>query len=150
MDHLLNALKAIAEPTRMRILALCLKGELTVSELVRILGQSQPRISRHLKLLSEAGLLTRIREGSWVFHRVSQTGTGADITARLADLIPDDDSLIKRDMDRLAEVKKARSESAAAYFRENANQWDAVRSLHVDEAEIDNAIASSVDWDRVT
>ena len=72
MDILLNALKAVAEPTRMRILALCLKGELTVSELVRILGQSQPRISRHLQLLSEAGLLERIREGSWVFHRLAQ------------------------------------------------------------------------------
>lgn len=150
MDHLINALKAIAEPTRMRILALCLKGELTVSELVRILGQSQPRISRHLKLLSEAGLLTRIREGSWVFHRISQSGTGADLTDRLADLIPHNDSLIERDMERLAEVKKARSESAAAYFREIATQWDAVRTLHVDEAEIDDAIASSVDWDRVS
>lgn len=150
MDHLLNALKAIAEPTRMRILALCLKGELTVSELVRILGQSQPRISRHLKLLTEAGLLVRIREGSWVFHRVSQSGIGAELTARITDLIPFNDSLIQRDMDRLLEVKRNRTESAAAYFREIATQWHEIRSLHVDETEIDAAISTSLDWSKIT
>lgn len=150
MDHLLTALKAIAEPTRMRILALCLKGELTVSELVRILGQSQPRISRHLKLLCEAGLLVRIREGSWVFHRVPRSGAGAELTARLTDLIPPDDSLIQRDMDRLSEVKRNRTDSAVAYFREIAPQWDEIRSLHVDETDIDDAINAALDWSQIT
>ncbi|NQW00725.1 MAG: metalloregulator ArsR/SmtB family transcription factor [Rhodospirillales bacterium] len=150
MDDLLNALKAVAEPTRLRILALCLEGELTVSELVRILGQSQPRISRHLKLLSEAGLLVRIREGSWVFHRVAASGTGAQLIARLGDLIPADDSLIRRDMDRLLEVKRDRTESAAAYFREIAAQWDEIRSLHVDDSDIDAAINKALDWQRIS
>jgi len=136
MDPLLNALKAIAEPTRLRILALCLHGELTVSELVRILGQSQPRISRHLKLMTEAGLMERIREGSWVFFRLAQSGIGAETIDQVAPLIP----LLRRDRQRLAEVKRDRAEAAAAYFRENAERWNEVRSLHVDEAEVEAAI----------
>ena len=150
MDDLLNALKAVAEPTRLRILALCLQGELTVSELVRILGQSQPRISRHLKLLSEAGLLERIREGTWIFHRAARSGIGAELTARLSELIPNDDDLIHRDMERLLEVKRDRSDSAAAYFREIAEQWDEIRSLHVDDADIEEAIIKALDWDRIS
>jgi len=141
MDPLLNALKAIAEPTRIRILALCLGGELTVSELVRILGQSQPRISRHLKLMTEAGLLERIREGSWVFFRICQAGIGAETIDRVAPLIPMADDQLRRDRQRLAEVKRDRAEAAAAYFRENAERWNELRSLHVDEAEVEAAIA---------
>ncbi len=150
MDDLLTALKAIAEPTRLRIMALCLRGELTVSELVRILGQSQPRISRHLKLLTEAGLLMRIREGSWVFHRAAQSGIGADLTAQLANLIPTGDRLIARDRDRLLDVKRSRSESAEIYFREIAAKWDEMRTLHVDDREIDNAIIEILDWGRIS
>src|ERR1700721_3510593 len=76
LDDLLGALRAVAEPTRLRLTVLCARGELTVSELTQILGQSQPRVSRHLKLLCDAGLLDRFREGSWVFYRLS-TGTAA-------------------------------------------------------------------------
>ena len=75
MEHLLAALRAIAEPTRLRLVALCARGgELTVSELTQILGQSQPRVSRHLKLLCDAGVLDRSREGSWAFYRLSGSG----------------------------------------------------------------------------
>ena len=88
MDDLLAALRAVAEPTRLRIVALSARGELTVSELVRILGQSQPRISRHLKLLTEAGLLTRHREGSWVFYRLAEDGPGAEVARHLNALLP--------------------------------------------------------------
>jgi len=150
MDEMLIALKALAEPTRLRIMALCLKGELTVSELVRILGQSQPRISRHLKLMTEAGLLLRIREGSWVFHRAARSGTGADLIAQISSLIPTNDSLIGRDMDRLLEVKESRSQSAAVYFREIAERWDEMRSMHVDDADIDQAIIEALDWSRIS
>src|SRR3972149_357041 len=83
MDGLLAALRAAAEPTRLRIGALVGEGELTVSELARILGQSQPRISRHLKLLVEAGLLVRLREGSWVFHRLAEDGPGGAVIRSL-------------------------------------------------------------------
>src|ERR1700751_1149532 len=75
LGDLLAALRAVAEATRLRLLVLCSKGELTVSELAQILGQSQPRVSRHLKLLCDAGLLDRFREGSWVFYRVSRANS---------------------------------------------------------------------------
>src|ERR1700747_513219 len=80
MNELLAALRAAAEPTRLRLLVRCARGELTVSELAQILGQSQPRVSRHLKLLCDAGLLDRFREGSWVFYRVG-AGTSASALA---------------------------------------------------------------------
>src|SRR5919112_5918918 len=85
MGELLGALRAAAEPTRLRLLALCARGELTVTELAQILGQSQPRVSRHLKLLCDAGLLDRTREGSWVFYRLG-SGTSVSLLGRyLAD-----------------------------------------------------------------
>jgi ArsR family transcriptional regulator len=105
MTALLDALRAAAEPTRLRLLALCAQGELTVSELVQILGQSQPRVSRHLKLLCDAGLLDRLPEGSWVFYRLA-AGTHADGSAgalarKLAELLPTDDAQLQRDRDGL-------------------------------------------------
>src|SRR6266851_29693 len=83
MEHLLAALRAVAEPTRLRLIVLCARGELTVSELAQILGQSQPRVSRHLKLLCEAGLLDRFREGSWVFYRLSSSGASGTLARHL-------------------------------------------------------------------
>jgi len=83
MEHLLAALRAVAEPTRLRLVVLCARGELTVSELTQILGQSQPRVSRHLKLLCEAGLLDRFREGSWVFYRLRQSSPAGALTRQL-------------------------------------------------------------------
>ena len=140
MHDLVNALKAAGEPTRLRILALCLQGELTVSELVRILGQSQPRISRHLKLLTEAGLLERFREGNWIFHRLAQDGPAADLVTGITPLLPLDDDQLVRDRQRLAEVKRDRDETAASYFERNAGEWDEIRTLHVDELKVEQTI----------
>ena len=136
----MTALRAAAEPTRLRILALCADGEVTVSELVRILGQSQPRISRHLKVLTAAGLLSRTPEGSWVFHRLAQEGPQADLAARLIALAPLDDETLRRDRERLAQIKHERAAEAARYFDDNAASWERQRSLHVDEAEVEAAI----------
>jgi ArsR family transcriptional regulator len=140
MDALLSALRAVAEPTRLRILGLCAQAELTVSELVHIIGQSQPSVSRHLRLLSEAGLLNRVREGSWVFHGLAKDGPGADTARRLNDLLPPGDSVLALDLRRLTEVKEERSRVAADYFRRNAQRWDELRSLHVDDAEVENVL----------
>lgn len=156
MDDLLAALRAGAEPTRLRIVALSARGELTVSELVRILGQSQPRISRHLKLLTEAGLLTRHREGSWVFYRLAEDGPGAEVARHLNALLPDagdgdgdQDRILAQDLERLADVKRARARAAAAYFRKNAKTWDRLRSLHVDDAEVEKAILGLLPKDGI-
>ena len=145
MDELLAALKAAAEPTRLRLLALLEYNELTVSELTQILGQSQPRVSRHLKLLAEAGLVDRFSEGTWAFYRVAEGEPGRALVRSIVDLIPEEDSTLARDLDRLEQVKQVRVETAAAYFRENAENWDAIRSLYTPEAEVEAAILSLLD-----
>lgn len=140
MDQVLDSLRAAADPTRLRILALLESGELTVSELVTILGQSQPRISRHLKILVDAGLLSRFREGSWVFHRLSGEDSGASRARQIVSLIPHDDALRGQDALRLKEIELTRSQAAEAYFAKYAPEWDRLRQLDVDE----EAVASAV------
>src|SRR5712672_90338 len=104
MESLLAGLRAAAEPTRLRLLALCARAELTVSELTAILGQSQPRVSRHLKLLCEAGLLDRLREGSWVFYRLSQSGPASALARQLVAACDDADLTIALDLQRLGAI----------------------------------------------
>ena len=140
MDFLLGALKAAAEPTRLRLLALCAHGELTVSDLTHILGQSQPRVSRHLKMMLDAGLLHRFREGTWAHFRIAETGPSAELARTLVDMIPVDDPTLTLDLERLEQIKRVRAEAAAAYFRENASRWDRIRSLHVAEREVEDAL----------
>lgn len=141
LDTVLEGLRAAAEPTRLRLLALCAEGELTVSELVQILGQSQPRVSRHLKLLCDAGLLARLPEGSWVFYRLAEGGGRANgLVRQIADLIPHGDVQLERDRERLAAVRAARAARAAAYFRANAEDWDRIRALHVDDGEVEKRL----------
>ena len=144
MEHLLTALRAVAEPTRLRLLVLCARGELTVTELTQILGQSQPRVSRHLKLLCEAGLLDRFREGSWVFYRLSETGALSELARQLVAACGDSDPTIVLDLQRLSDIKRQRADAARAYFRENAAQWDRIRSLYIDEREVEAALVQII------
>ncbi|MBI1243421.1 MAG: metalloregulator ArsR/SmtB family transcription factor [Alphaproteobacteria bacterium] len=144
LEDLLEGLRAAAEPTRLRLLALCAQGELTVSELVQILGQSQPRVSRHLKLLCDAGLLDRQPEGSWVFYRLAEGSRANGLVRRLADMLPAEDAQLRRDRDGLVAVRRARAEHAAAYFEANAKGWDRIRSLHVRDAEVERELAALV------
>lgn len=132
MDDVLDTLRAAADPTRLRILTLLESGELTVSELVTILGQSQPRVSRHLKVLVDAGLLERFREGSWVFHRLS-LGAGGVRARALVHLVPHDDPGRLQDGARLAEIELDRAKAAEDYFAKYAPEWDRLRQLDVDE-----------------
>lgn len=149
MDELLATLKAAAETTRLRLLALCAHGELTVTELTQILGQSQPRVSRHLKLLCDAGLLDRFREGTFAFFRLAERGPSAELARVLVDAIPADDPTLTLDLERLEAIKRARSESAASYFRENAARWHEIRSLHVPEREVEEALLRLLPADGV-
>lgn len=148
MEAILSALKAIGEPTRMRVMALCAQGDLTVSELVHILGQSQPRVSRHLKLLCEAGLLQRLREGSWVFHRLSVDPEKSQIVEKLVNVIPYEDEVILRDMQRLEEVKQDRAEKAASFFKMNAQRWEEIRALHADDKEVEHKLLDLLKADQ--
>jgi ubiquinone/menaquinone biosynthesis C-methylase UbiE len=142
MEQLLSGLRAAAEATRIRLLALCAQGELTVSEIAEILGQSQPRVSRHLKLLTEAGLLDRFREANWVFYRLARAGEGEALARRLVELVPAEDPLVALDRERLDQVKRVRAAAAESYFRANAQQWDKIRSLYIDEREVEAALAA--------
>ena len=140
LDVFVGSLRAVAEETRLRLLALCADAELTVTELTRILGQSQPRVSRHLRLLVEAGLLSRFREGTWSFYGLAMTGPSADLAQKLLEFVSRADPVFARDRDRLEEIKRDRAEEAASYFRENAPRWNEIRSLYVDEAEVESAL----------
>jgi ubiquinone/menaquinone biosynthesis C-methylase UbiE/DNA-binding transcriptional ArsR family regulator len=137
MDDVLAGLRAAAEPTRLRLLSICAYAELTVTELTQILGQSQPRVSRHLKLLCDAGLLNRFREGTWAFYRLAEDGPCAELARTLIDLLSEDDPVLALDLERLQAVKAARAKAAADYFRSNAGHWDEIRSLYVPEAEVE-------------
>lgn len=142
MEPLLTALKAAAEPTRLRLLALCTQGEWTVSDLTQILGQSQPRVSRHLKLLGDAGLVVRQREGTWVWYRVADDGAIAEVARALVALLPAGDPDLALDRERLSAIRRSRAAAASAYFRDNAARWDQLRGLHVPEREVEDALAA--------
>ncbi|MDJ1158633.1 metalloregulator ArsR/SmtB family transcription factor [Chelatococcus sp. SYSU_G07232] len=144
MPVLLTALKAAGEETRLRILALLAEGELNVSDLTDILGQSQPRISRHLKLLAEAGLIERHREGAWAFFRLADRSPAAAATRSLIASLDARDEQLAADRARLAAVRKARAESAQSFFARLAADWDRVRSLHVSEEAVEAAIRDVV------
>ncbi|MBI1393116.1 MAG: metalloregulator ArsR/SmtB family transcription factor [Alphaproteobacteria bacterium] len=143
LDVILNVFRAVGEETRLRIMALLRRGELTVSELTQILGQSQPRVSRHLKILADAGLVERHREGSWIFYRFINARIGragravAAVDAAIADLGDEDDRILDRDRERFDQIREARAALAASYFRANAEDWDRIRGLHIPESEIE-------------
>lgn len=143
MQTLLNALRAAGEPTRLRLLALLAGNELTVSELTWILGQSQPRVSRHLKLLSEARLVQRIQEGAWAFYRLADGGPAKPALDALVALLPGDDADLQRDRQRLETVKHNRAQEAAAYFGDIAESWDRIRDLYVAESDVEQAMLSA-------
>jgi ubiquinone/menaquinone biosynthesis C-methylase UbiE len=137
-------LKAAGEATRLRLLVLIAEAELTVSDLTAILRQSQPRLSRHLRLLAEAGLVQRHREGSWAFFRLGERGGGADIARALIARLDPDDPVIARDRERLAAVRAARAAAAQNYFRRHAAEWDRIRQLHIADAAVEAAIRAAL------
>jgi ubiquinone/menaquinone biosynthesis C-methylase UbiE len=139
-----GALKAAGEETRLRILALIDEAELTVSDLTDILRQSQPRISRHLKLLTEAGLVERFREGSWAFFRLGERNGTAALARDLIARLDPADATVARDRERLTAVRAARAAAAQTYFRRHAAEWDRIRKLHVADDAVEAAIRAAL------
>ena len=144
-DELLGLLKALAEPTRLRIVLLLSQGEMTVSEIMQVLGQSQPRVSRHLKLLAEAGLCERFPEGGWVFYRLVHTGAVSRLAAVIEEFTDVEDQQIQRDRQRLLELKRLRSKTAERYFQAAAEQWAQIRSLHFSDEAVEAAMLELTD-----
>jgi len=139
MDQILAALRSAGEETRLRILMLLEESELTVSEIVRVLGQSQPRVSRHLKLLVEGGLLEKCREGTWMFYRLAQNSAGISLVDAIKGALDDEDALLARDRSLLEQIRSERKAAAQAYFKENAKSWNALKALHVAEEQVEEA-----------
>jgi ArsR family transcriptional regulator len=144
LNKLVDVLKASAESTRMRLLVLLSSGDLTVTDMTDILGQSQPRISRHLKLLAEAGLVERYQEGAWAWFRLRREGDAARLARRIIEEASSGDAVIVRDHSRLAQVRATRAEKAIAYFSRNAQAWDDLRRLHVSEEKVEKALRDMV------
>ena len=140
LERTVDLLRAAGEPTRLRLLALLSDADLTVTDLIDILGQSQPRISRHLRLLVEGGLVERHQEGAWAYFRTADEGPAAGLAETLLSGLDRDDPQLTRDRERLDAVRKRRSERAASYFADHAYDWDALRSLHVEEAKVEAAM----------
>ena len=140
LSELVDTLKAAAESSRLRILALLKRGDLTVSDITLILGQSQPRVSRHLKLLHEAGLIDRYQEGSWAYFRLSDSSLAGALGQALAGRVDGSDPVIARDLERLADVKAERQNNAAEYFRTHAKSWDEIRTMHVPDDAVEMQI----------
>lgn len=145
----ISALEAAGEPTRLRLLALLAEAELTVTELTAILGQSQPRVSRHLKLLVEAGLVDRHREGAWAFFRIADRGPTARLLADIVGRVDARDPVILSDRERLQAVRAERTREAQKYFARHAAEWDRIRSLHVPDARVEAAILDMVGEMRI-
>jgi len=144
LDRMVDILKAAAESSRLRILLLTLRGDLTVSDLTDILNQSQPRVSRHLKLLMEAGLVERYQEGSWAYFRISDDEAVRDFVKTIAGRVSDGDPQAERDLERLSAVKRRRQDKANAYFGRNAARWDELRSLHAPDQAVEAALLALV------
>jgi ubiquinone/menaquinone biosynthesis C-methylase UbiE len=139
MEHLLASLRAAAEPTRLRLLALAARGAFCVMEFTEILGQSQPRLSRHLKLLCDCGLLDRVREGANVWFALP-TGEGGALPHELVARLPSDDPVLEADRRQAARVLAERARIASESFRQKGADWDEMRALDLPAQAVEDAL----------
>ncbi|MEO7371916.1 MAG: metalloregulator ArsR/SmtB family transcription factor, partial [Ilumatobacteraceae bacterium] len=144
LQALLDVLWALDEETRLRIAVLLQHGELTVSDLTDILGMSQPRISRHINLLAEAGVVDKHREGTWAFFDLVTRGPVGRLVAQVLALTDEHDSVIAADLDRLTIVRGRRTAAAQEYFAGIAQRWDEERSLHASDDTVEQAILETI------
>ena len=142
MTKMLDIFRALADPTRLRIVHLLRTMELSVGELAQVLAQSQPRVSRHVKILRDAGVADRRKEGSWVFIAPGDKATTAALFSAIDSWIVTlgDDHWRIADAARLAAVRADRAAAAERYFASHADHWDSLRSLHVPEADVEAAM----------
>lgn len=137
----LSIFRALADPTRLRIFHLLREMELSIGELAQVLGQSQPRVSRHVKILADAGLAGRRKEGSWVFLGLGEPGCVAPLFGTMDAWNGDaENAWAVADRARLTAVRADRAAAAARYFSDHAEEWDAIRSLHVPESAVEARI----------
>jgi len=143
MEHLLSSLRAAAEPTRLRLLALASRGAFCVMEFTEILGQSQPRLSRHLKLLCDCGLLDRVREGANVWFALP-TGEDGALARELVARLPGNDPVLEADRRQAARVQAERARIASESFRQKGADWDEMRALELNAQAVEDALLSLI------
>jgi ArsR family transcriptional regulator len=143
MEHLLASLRAAAEPTRLRLLALAARGAFCVMEFTEILGQSQPRLSRHLKLLCDCGLLDRVREGANVWFALP-TGDDGALPRELVARLPSDDPILEADRRQAARVLAERARVASESFRQKGADWDEMRALDLPAQAVEEALLALI------
>lgn len=149
MSGLVNILKAAGESTRLRLLSLLADGDHSVKDLTEILDQSQPRVSRHLKLLADAGLVQRHAEGAWAYYGLAPHGHGAELARWLVSRIDQNDPAYARDRNRQAVALADQQALAAAYFAKVADSWDLLKTLHVPEEAVEAALLEAMDGREV-
>ncbi|KKB84937.1 ArsR family transcriptional regulator [Devosia limi DSM 17137] len=146
---LVGVLKAAGEGTRLRLLALLAEGDHSVKDLTEILKQSQPRVSRHLKLLADAGLVQRNAEGAWAYYGLAQQGDGAELAQWLIARVDETDAERRRDAERQQAVRSAQQAQATEYFAKVASSWDLLKTLHVPESAVEAAVIEALDGKTV-
>ncbi|WP_350334974.1 ArsR/SmtB family transcription factor [Coralliovum pocilloporae] len=144
LDTLVQRLKAAGEPTRLRMLALLAEGDLTVKDFTLILEQSQPRISRHLKILTDADLINRSPEGSWVYYKLAEDDQARELVTLLNEQLNPEDPVLDGDLAALRAIWNVHLERATRYFSRNATSWDRIRSLHVSDEQVEQAMLNAV------
>jgi ubiquinone/menaquinone biosynthesis C-methylase UbiE/predicted transcriptional regulator len=144
MKNMLEALRACAEPTRLRILYLCSQGELAVGDIATILGMSQPRISKHLRILTEADLLSRYVEGNFAFYRASEASPLRELRELIFSNMQSTDEQLGRDNERLQDLRSRQSKDAEEHFDNIASEWDRVRQMYGGDATVEDALLSVV------
>ena len=149
LEELLRQLRAAAEPTRLRIIALCGHAELSVGDFVAILGQSQPRVSRHLKLLVDAGLLIRNKEGSRAYYRLLESDKNAQLSQVLNDLMDESDPMLVLDLSRLGIIRSERARFADNYFDEFAGEQSRLSQISADEELISQLLLQYVQQENI-
>jgi ArsR family transcriptional regulator len=144
MHAALDIFRALGDPTRLRVIHLLRAMELAVGEIAQVVGQSQPRVSRHVRILAEAGLVERRKEGNWVFLRLSRDAAFVPFLTLFDQLEASDSEALWQaaDLARLTAVRADRAKAAESYFAEHAEEWDAIRSLHVAEADVEAAMTA--------
>ena len=150
-----TAFRALADVTRLRIVRLVATMELAVGEIAQVLGQSQPRVSRHIAILCDAGLAERRREGSWIFLRAAPSSVGT-VAGRLGQLLaaaeaddPEFGALCEADRRKLAAIRAGRESQAQDYFTAHAETWDELRRLHSDDAKVEQALAAALSAEKL-
>jgi ubiquinone/menaquinone biosynthesis C-methylase UbiE/DNA-binding transcriptional ArsR family regulator len=145
LADLVNKLKAAGEGTRLRLLALLADGDHSVKDLTEILEQSQPRVSRHLKLLADAGLIQRYAEGAWAYYGLAQHGEGAAVARWLIGRLDAQGVERQRDIARQSAVRSTQQAQASEYFAQVADSWDLLRTLHVPEQAVEAAVVEALE-----